>query len=41
VRLDVVMVKGASRFEHYENVMEVVDSNRPSDHNLVIADLVL
>ena len=41
VGLDVVMVKGASSFEHYENVMKVVDSSRPSDHNLVIADLVL
>ena len=41
VGLDVVMVKGASSFEHYENVMKVVDSNRPSDHNLVIADLIL
>ena len=41
VALDVVMVKGASSFKHYENVMKVVDSSRPSDHNMVIADVVL
>jgi len=41
VGLDVVMVKGASSFKHYENVMKVVDSSRPSDHNLVIADVLI
>lgn len=39
VGLDVVMVKGASSFKHYENVMKVVDSSRASDHNLVISDV--
>jgi len=41
VALDVVMAKGAIGFDSYENVMNVVDSNRPSDHNMVISDLVL
>ena len=35
------MAKGAIGFDSYENVMNVVDSNRPSDHNMVISDLVL
>jgi endonuclease/exonuclease/phosphatase family metal-dependent hydrolase len=41
VALDVVMAKGAKRFNKYENVMKVVDSSRPSDHNMVVSDLVL
>lgn len=41
VALDVVMVKGASSFKHYENVMKAVDPSRPSDHNMVISDMVL
>ncbi len=41
VALDVVMVKGAKRFRKYENVMKVVDSSRPSDHNMVVSDLVI
>ena len=41
VALDVVMAKGAIGFDSYENVMNVVDSNRPSDHNMVISNLVL
>jgi len=41
VALDVVMVKGASSLKRYENVMKVVDSSRPSDHNMVTADVVL
>ena len=41
VHLDVVMAKGAKSIKHYENVMKVVDSSRPSDHNLVLADLKL
>ena len=42
VALDVVMVKGAkSSFKRYENVMKVVDSSRPSDHNMVLADFTL
>lgn len=41
VALDVVMVKGATSFTTYENVMKVVNASRPSDHNLVISDLAL
>jgi len=41
VALDVVMVKGGQSFSSYENVMKVVDPARPSDHNMVVADLVL
>ena len=41
VHLDVVMAKGAKKISRYENVMKVVDSSRPSDHNMVLADLEL
>ena len=41
VALDVVMAKGAKSFSTYENVMKVTDSSRPSDHNMVVSDLVL
>ena len=41
VALDVVMVKGVKSFRKYENVMKVVDSRRPSDHNMVVSDLVI
>jgi endonuclease/exonuclease/phosphatase family metal-dependent hydrolase len=41
IRLDVVLVKGIKRALRYENVMKRVDSSRPSDHNLVISDVVL
>ena len=41
VALDVVMAKGAKGFSTYENVMKVTDSSRPSDHNMVVSDLVL
>jgi endonuclease/exonuclease/phosphatase family metal-dependent hydrolase len=41
IRLDVVMIKGSRRVLRYENVMKRVDSSRPSDHNLVISDIVL
>ncbi len=41
VALDIVMAKGARSFTRYENVMDVVDSSRPSDHNMVVSDLVL
>jgi endonuclease/exonuclease/phosphatase family metal-dependent hydrolase len=41
IRLDVVMIKGGKRVLRYENVMKRVDSNRPSDHNLVISDIIL
>ena len=35
------MAKGAKSFNTYENVMKVVDPSRPSDHNMVVANLVL
>ena len=41
VRLDYVMIKGIKRALRYENVMKRVDSTRPSDHNLVVSDVVL
>jgi endonuclease/exonuclease/phosphatase family metal-dependent hydrolase len=41
VRLDVVMAKGARGFRRYENKMAEVDPQRPSDHNMVLADIVL
>ena len=41
IRLDYVMVKGIKRAVRYENVMKRVDSSRPSDHNLVVSDIVL
>ena len=41
IRLDYVMVKGIKRAVRYENVMKRVDSSRPSDHNLVVGDVVL
>ena len=41
VRLDYVMVKGCKKMLRYENVMKRVDSSRPSDHNLVVSDIVL
>ena len=41
VALDVVMAKGAKSISTYENVMKVVDSSRPSDHNMVVSNLVL
>ena len=40
IRLDYVMVKGIKRAVRYENVMKRVDSSRPSDHNLVVSDVV-
>ena len=41
VRLDYVMVKGVKKMLRYENVMKRVDSSRPSDHNMIISDVVL
>ena len=41
VALDVVMARGALSFHTYENVMDAIDAYRPSDHNMVISDLVL
>ncbi len=40
-RLDVVMAKGITGAAYWENVMDVVDDTRPSDHNMVVADLRL
>jgi endonuclease/exonuclease/phosphatase family metal-dependent hydrolase len=40
IRLDYVMIKGSKRVLRYENVMKRVDSTRPSDHNLVVSDVV-
>ena len=40
IRLDYVMIKGSKRVLRYENVMKRVDSSRPSDHNLIISDVV-
>jgi endonuclease/exonuclease/phosphatase family metal-dependent hydrolase len=40
-KLDLVMVKGARSFRRYENKMARVDRSRPSDHNMVVADVVL
>jgi endonuclease/exonuclease/phosphatase family metal-dependent hydrolase len=41
VAIDVIMVKGSQGARRFENVMKRVDSSRPSDHNLVVSDLVL
>jgi hypothetical protein len=41
VRLDVLMVKGGHGVKRYENKLAAVNSTRPSDHNLVLADIVL
>ena len=40
-RLDAVLVKGVTGASYWENVMEVTDSTRPSDHNMVLADIRL
>jgi endonuclease/exonuclease/phosphatase family metal-dependent hydrolase len=39
VKLDVVMAKGASSFVRWENKAQVIDRARPSDHNMVVAEL--
>jgi len=41
VALDVVVVKRAKSFRSYENVMKVKDTSRPSDHNMVVSNLVI
>jgi endonuclease/exonuclease/phosphatase family metal-dependent hydrolase len=41
VRLDVVMAKGAKSVNRHENKMSRVDRTRPSDHNMVLADILL
>ncbi|MCU1537289.1 MAG: hypothetical protein JWP82_1640 [Humibacillus sp.] len=40
-RLDVVAVKGVSGAARWENVMATTDCARPSDHNLLVADIRL
>ena len=40
-RIDVVMVKGSKGAKRFHNVTKVVDSSRPSDHNMIVTDLVL
>ncbi|HEX8508687.1 MAG TPA: endonuclease/exonuclease/phosphatase family protein [Propionibacteriaceae bacterium] len=41
VHLDIVLVKGAKSVNRYENMMARVDATRPSDHNMVLADIQL
>ncbi len=41
VRIDVVLVKGSVGAQRFVNVMKRVDAHRPSDHNLVVADVML
>ena len=40
-RIDVVMVKGSKGAKRFVNVMKRVDATRPSDHNMIVADVVL
>ena len=40
-RIDVIMVKGSKGAKRFTNVMRPVDSSRPSDHNMIVSDLVL
>ena len=40
-RLDVITVKGVTGAARFENVMKVTDTNWPSDHNMVVADIRL
>ena len=41
VRLDVIMVRGAQGFRRWENKAKVTDRSRPSDHNMVVADVAI
>jgi endonuclease/exonuclease/phosphatase family metal-dependent hydrolase len=41
VRLDMLFVKGARGASQFENVMKVTDAERPSDHNMVVSNIVL
>ena len=41
VRLDQLLVKGVRGASRYENVLKARDGARPSDHNLVVSDIVL
>jgi endonuclease/exonuclease/phosphatase family metal-dependent hydrolase len=40
-QIDMICVKGSTGATRFENVLKRVNSARPSDHNLVYADLVL
>jgi endonuclease/exonuclease/phosphatase family metal-dependent hydrolase len=40
-QIDMIFVKGSTGAKRFENVTKVTDSSRPSDHNLVYADLIL
>ncbi len=40
-RLDLIAVRGIRGAKRFENVMKVANSRRPSDHNMVYADIVL
>jgi endonuclease/exonuclease/phosphatase family metal-dependent hydrolase len=40
-RIDAILVKGVTGASYFENVMKKVDGFRPSDHNLVLADIRL
>jgi hypothetical protein len=40
-QVDMIFVKGSTGTVRFENVTKVSDSSRPSDHNLVYADLVI
>jgi endonuclease/exonuclease/phosphatase family metal-dependent hydrolase len=40
-RIDVIMVKGSKGAKRFTNVVKPVDSSRPSDHNMIVSDLVL
>lgn len=41
VRIDVILVKGAKGARRFENVTKKTDTSRPSDHNLIVSDVVL
>ncbi|HET8601062.1 MAG TPA: endonuclease/exonuclease/phosphatase family protein [Segeticoccus sp.] len=40
-RIDAITVKGIHAANGFNNVMRVTDANRPSDHNMVVADVRL
>ncbi|MCW2812140.1 MAG: hypothetical protein JWP61_2598 [Friedmanniella sp.] len=41
VRIDAILSNAGPGARRFENVMKVTDSSRPSDHNMIVADLVL
>lgn len=40
-QLDLVMIKGLRSTSRWENKVKVTDTTRPSDHNMVFADIVI